>query len=146
MNLRELSAHLERECYQPSVYHIGSGWSACGDTFCIDQVNGRFEVFYVERGERGETFHCCESESAACDAFLATLDLERFSRAHCVGFFNAKSAADGLSERLRSIGITVHRDAIPYNGVTDLRYRVFVFGRDKLLAQGMIDRENPPSA
>src|SRR5579859_5172472 len=106
MNLKELSAHLQRECYQPSVYHVGSGWGACGDTFCIEKVGGQFEVFYVERGQRGDAIHRSESESAACDAFLAALDRERFSRAHCVGFFTTKSGADSLSDRLASAGIT----------------------------------------
>ncbi|MDB6029284.1 MAG: hypothetical protein JWM68_5507 [Verrucomicrobiales bacterium] len=146
MNLQELSAHLERECYQPSVYHIGSAWGVCGDTFCIERVGGQFEVFYVERGQRGEAIHRCESESAACDAFLAALDRERFSRAHCVGFFTTKSEADSLSERLVSAGITVHRDAIPYSSTTDMRYRVFVFGRDKIRAQKMIDHAIRPVA
>src|SRR5258707_12354569 len=125
MNLHELSAHLQRECYQPSVYHIGSGWGACGDTFCIERIGGQFEGFYVERGRRGEAIHRCASESAACDAFLAALDRERFSRAHCVGLFTTKSEADSLSERLVSAGITVHRNAIPYSSTTDMRYRAF---------------------
>ncbi len=146
MNLQELSAHLQRECYQPSVYHIGPSWGACGDTFCIEMIGGQFEVFYVERGQRGEAIHRCESESAACDAFLAALDRERFSRAHCVGFFTSKSDADSLSERLACADITVHRDAIPYSSTTDMRYRVFVFGRDKLRAQAMIDHEIRPVA
>ena len=130
MNLQELSAHLQRECYQPSVYHVGFGWGACGDTFCIERIGGQFEIFYVERGQRGEAIHRCESESDACAAFLAALDRERFARAHCVGCFTTKSEADSLSERLVSSGIIVHRDAIPYSSTTDMRYPVFVFGRD----------------
>jgi len=146
MNLQELSAHLQRECYQPSVFHVGSGWGACGDTYCIERVGGQFEVFHVERGQRGEAIHRVESESAACEAFLAVLDRERFSRAHCVGFFTTKSEADTLAERLGSTSITVHRDAIPYGSSTDMRYRVFVFGRDKLRAEEIIKHEIRPVA
>ncbi len=144
MNLQELSAHLQRECYQPSVYHVGSGWRSCEDTFCIEKIGGQFEVFYTERGQRGKAIHRGESESAACEAFLAALDRGRFSRAHCVGFFTAKSEADSLSERLVSAGISVHRDAIPYSSTTGMRYRVFVFGRDKLRAQEIIDHAIRP--
>ena len=146
MTLHELSAHLQQECYQPGVYHVGSGWGSCGDTFCIEKIGGQFEIFYVERGQRGKAIHRCESESAACEAFLAALDRERFSRAHCVGFFTNKSEADTLSERFDSAGITVHRDAIPYTSTTDMRYRVFVFGRDKIRAQEIIDDETRPTA
>jgi hypothetical protein len=141
MNLQELSSYLQRECYNPNVYHVGPGWGACGDTFCIERVDGQFEVFYVERGQRGGLIHCAESEAEACAAFLAALDRERFSRAHCVGIFTTKSEADRLSDRLVSSGIAVHRDAVPYSHRTDIRHRVFVFGRDKLRAQEMIDPE-----
>src|SRR5881394_2329542 len=115
MTLHELTAHLQRECYQPSVYHIGSGWGGCGDTFCIEKIGGQFEIFYVERGQRGEAIHRVESESAACEAFLTVLDRERFSRGHCLGFFTSKPDADVLAERLVSAGISIHRDAIPYS-------------------------------
>lgn len=146
MNLQELSVHLRHECYQPAVYHVGSGWGACGDTFCVARVGSQFEVFYVERGQRGEAIHRCETEAAACDAFIAVLDRERFSRAHCVGFFTMKTEADMLLERLVSAGIIVHRDAIPYSSSTDMRYRVFVFGRDKIRAQEMIKHQIRPAA
>lgn len=146
MNLQELSAHLQRECYQTSIYHVGSGWGACADTFCVERIGGQFEIFYVERGQRGEAIHRCETEAAACEAFLAVLDRERFSRAHCVGFFTTKSEADRLSERLASAGIIVHRDAIPYSSTSDMRYRLFVFGRDKIRAQEMIEHEIRPVA
>jgi len=146
MNVQELLIHLQHECYQPKVYHVGPNWSACDDTYCLERIDGQFEVFYVERGKRGETIHRCENESAACDAFLAILDRERFSRAHCVGFFSTKTAADDFSERLVSAGITVHRDVIPYSNSTDLRYRVFVFGRDKIRAQDVIGYTVPSVA
>jgi hypothetical protein len=146
MNLQELSAHLRQECYSPDVYHVGSGWEACGDTFCIERVGGKFEIFYVERGQRGQTIQQVESESEACAAFLTVLDRERFSRAHCVGFFTTKSDADTLAERLVSAGIGVHRDAIPYSSSSDMRYRIFVFGRDKIRAQEIIEHDTRPVA
>lgn len=146
MNLHELATHLLSECYQPSAYHIGSGWSSCGDTYCIEQIRGQFEIFYVERGQRKEAIHRIENESAACEAFLAVLDRERFSRAHCVGFLASKVEADLLAERLVSRGIVVHRDAIPYSSSTDMRYRIFVFVRDKIRADEIIKHETNPVA
>lgn len=140
MNLQELSAYLQNECYQPTAYHVSTGWSNCGDAYCIDKIGSQYEVFYVERGERKQTFHCGDSESAACDAFLSFLDRERFSRAHCVGIFIEQSEADVLVKRLALAGIQVHRDVIPYSSSIDMRYRVFVFGRDKIRAQEMISK------
>ena len=145
MNLQELAAHLDQECYQPSIYCIGSGWRAYHDAYCIERIGGQFEVFYTERGQRGAVIHRGESESAACEAFLAALDRSQCSRAHCVGFFTSKSEADSLSERLVSAGIAVHRDEIPYSSKTGMRYRVFVFGRDKLRVQEIIDHALRPA-
>jgi hypothetical protein len=98
-------------------------------------------MFYIERGVRGKTIQRVDGESEACAAFLAILDRERFSRAHCLGSFSKKSEADALAEQLVSAGMNVHRDVIPYGSSTDLRYRVFVFGRDKIRAQEMIVHE-----
>lgn len=141
MHMRELSEFLLQECYQPNVYHIGPGWESCGDTFCIDRVGIHFEVFYVERGQRGNVIRRCETEVAACAAFLEIIDREPFSRAHCIGFFTVQPEADALAQRLISAGIKVHRDAISYSSSTDMRYRVFVFGRDKLRAQELLRQE-----
>jgi hypothetical protein len=132
MNMQELSDYLRRECYQPGFYHVGSDWESCGDTFCIDRVGDRFEVFYVERGQRGAAIRSCDTEAAACEAFLAVLDGERFACAHCVGIFTAQSEADTLAQQLASATIKFHRDAIPYGGPLDKRHRIFVFGRDKI--------------
>lgn len=145
MNLQELSTHLQ-ERYSPGVYHVGSDWGACGDTYCIERIGGQFEIFYVERGQRGKTIQQVESESEACAAFLAVLGRERVSRTHCVGFFTTKSDADTLAERLVSAGIGIHRDAISYSSSSDMRYRIFVFGRDKIRAKEIIEHETRPVA
>lgn len=140
MNLQELSAYLQYECYQPDGYHVGPGWSNCGDAYCIDKIGSQYEVFYVECGERRNAFYCGDSESVACDTFLSFLNREHFSRAHCVGSFIEKSEAEALVERLASLGIRVHRDIITYSNSADFRYRVFVFGRDKIRAQEVISK------
>ena len=127
MTLEELSAHLQRECYQPNAYHVGSNWSGCSDSYCIDRVGEKFAIFYVERGKRDDPVHCYETEEEACDAFLAELDRDRFSRAHCVGIFTTQSQADALALWLDSVGITFHRDA---NLVaSEHKYSVAVIGR-----------------
>jgi hypothetical protein len=146
MNLQELSEHLLLECYQPNAYHVGSGWGDCGDTYCIDRVDGQFEVFYVERGQRGKPIHRVQTEAEACATFLDVLDHARFSRAHCIGSFTAQSEADALAQLLASAGIKVHRDAIPYGGPSDMRYRIFVFGRDKIRAEELIHLATRPVA
>jgi hypothetical protein len=143
MNLQKLSEYLLEECYQPFSYHIGPGWESCGDTICINRARDKFEVFYVERGERGKTFHIGENESDACKEFLSILDREPFSKAHCVGFFSMESDADRLAERLISGGIQIRKDAIPYGSLSDKRFQIFVFGRDKTHANKIMGSHVP---
>ena len=139
MNLKELSDFLQNECYQEHAYHIGSGWNACGDAYCLEQTNSRYEIFYVERGQRGKTIQSFTNEDEVCRKFVGLLNQERFSKAHCIGFFTLKKEADSTAEQLACAGITVHRDTIPYSSSDDFRYRVFVFGRDKIRAKEIIN-------
>ena len=139
MNLKELSDFLQNECYQEQTYHIGSGWKVCADAYCLEQTNYGHEIFYVERGERGKAIQNFTNEDEACRAFIKLLNQQQFSKAHCIGNFTLKEEADAIAEQLISTGITLHRDAIPYSSSVDLRYRVFVFGRDKIRAQEIIN-------
>jgi hypothetical protein len=139
MNLTELSDFLQNECYQEQVYHIGSGWKVCADAYCLEQTNSNYEIFYVERGQRGKAIQCSTNEDEVCRMFIELLNRERFSKAHCIGNFILKKEADAITEKLTSAGITLHRDTIPYSSSNDFRYRVFVFGRDKIRAQEVIN-------
>jgi hypothetical protein len=141
MNFQELSQHLRRECFQPSTYHIGTGWNNCVKAVCLDRIGGHFEVFFVENGERKPTFYRYETESEAGAAFLDLLESERFAHSHCAGFFTVLDQADALAARLTAAGLRVHRDAIPFGNSTEVRYRIFVPGQDKTRVQELLAKD-----
>jgi hypothetical protein len=136
--LEDLSRHLQAECYQPNAYHVGDGWSGCCDAHCIEKTRSGFEIFYVERGRRSKSIDVLGDEAAACQAFIAWLDRTRWSRGHCIAFTRSLGEIEEISEKLAARGIAAERNDLPaYAGPNDPRYRLFVFGTDKLIVDAM---------
>jgi len=143
--LNELREYLKSHCYQPSGYHVGSGWRGCADTHCIEKTDSGFVIFYVERGQRYETIEAHEDEATACRAFLNTLDQDRWSKAHCVAWSTSIDEINRITRIMEARGIQPKRNDIPaYAGPNDPRYRLFVFGRDKLAVDAMIRNGDIP--
>lgn len=137
--LAELADHLRDECYQPSAYHLGPGWSQCGDTYCLEHQQAGFEAFYVERGQRSEPFWIEPSEAAACACFLALIEGDRTSRLHCIAFSGDVSEIEAIDEILASEGVQSKRNDIPaMSGAGDPRFRLFVEGRDKRVVDRLV--------
>jgi hypothetical protein len=147
-SLDELKNYLAEQCYQSSVYNIGPFWSSCADTWCMEHTRSGFEIFYVERGQRRKSDSIHESEAGACAAFLAKLNEDRWSQAHCVGFFSSEVAASEMGAKLIARGVPFKRNDIPaYRFSNDQRFRIFVFGTDKKIVDSMVASGNfPPLA
>jgi len=144
--LDELQKHLKNHCYQPSGFHVGGDWAGCGDTHCIEKTDSGFDIFYVERGQRYETIELHEDESAACRAFVKILERDEWSRGHCVAWSTSMDEIDRIARRMEARGVRVKRNDIPnYSGADDPRYRLFVFGRDKLTVDDMIQGGEIPA-
>ena len=126
MNTRELKQRLLEEGCNPIHYSIGPGGS---DVFCLDHRNGKWSVFYTERGRDDDPIFESASEEEACE-FYFTYITTKIRHDHLVGFFISENNADALVEQLAQNGIKTHRDTIPYGGWNDPRFRVFVVGRD----------------
>lgn len=144
--LTALSAYLAHECYQPILYHIGSNWSACGDTYCIEHTQSGFEVFYVERGQRSSDLFVEQNESIACRRFLEILNQSLWSRAHCIAFSTDQEEIARIADVLTSAGIDTTRNDIPsYRATGDVRYRLFVLGRDHIKVDSLVAAGHIPS-
>lgn len=126
MNIHELETSLAQEGCNPNLYAIGSRGSA-SDAFCLTQVDGRWRVFYTERGLDQDPIFETDSEEDACQYFFRFVMAMR--HAHCVGFFRSENMAQTLSARLEQHGIESHQDKIPFGGWNDPRFRVFVTGK-----------------
>lgn len=111
--LSGLKQFLIEACYQPSIYHIGPSWSGCGDTYCIEQIGSRFEIFYVERGCRSYAISIHEDEGKACSEFIQKLDQEKWSKAHCVAFVTEEELVQKIAARIEAEGASTERNDIP---------------------------------
>jgi len=136
MNMQELKDKLNAECYNSYVVYVGPDWHRCADTYCLSQEGNIFEVFYVERGKKGEVLGAFEIEQEACDFFYKKVSSEKWNRAHCLGLFTKETDAIALAKRLKAGGIRdVYRDTIPHTEP----YRVFVFGTDLIKAKNILE-------
>ena len=128
MQLAELEPKLLEEGCNKARFAVGER-GAADDAFCIVQENGRWDVFYTERGNDSPPIFSSLSEEEACDFFYKyVLTLQHW---HLVGWFVEEAGAVELEQRLRRLGTKPIRNDIPsyrYDG--DRRYRVFVAGKD----------------
>ena len=126
MNTRELSQRLFDEGCNSSLYAIGSRGIA-SDAFCLTYTGTQWQVFYTERGQDSSPIYTSGSESQACEFFFQHIMAMRHD--HCVGFFKSEQSAEALQSRLQEIGLRSWKDRIPYGGLSDSRFRVFVTGK-----------------
>ena len=70
MNIDQLKKELSRNNINPQCFSIGMPWPV--DGYCLDNNNGNWEVFYVERGEKHNVSQY-NTESDACDKLLELL-------------------------------------------------------------------------
>lgn len=137
MNIQELRQKLYEEGCNASMYAIGQRGSA-SDAYCLTHHGNEWQVYYTERGVDQSPFYTSESEADACQYFFEYI--MRFRHDHWVGFFRSERAADELMEKLQVIGLHPRKDAIPYRGKKDLRYRVFVEGREIFPAKELLGK------
>jgi len=127
MNTQQLEQRLLAEGCSPNNFSIRS--TGCGDLFCLDERNGKWTVFYTERGIDSEPIFECTSEEEACDFYYDYI--KKIDHWHLVGFFAEESSAIKLQKQLASIGVNFIRNDIPaYKHEDDPRFRVFAVGED----------------
>jgi len=138
MTVQALSRRLLEQGCNPARYVIGPRGQA-SDVFCLDHRNGRWRVFYTERGRDEEPVHAGDDEAQACAFFFRLVMSMRHD--HCVGFFRCETQARALQGRLQEIGVTAWMDRIPYGGVLDPRFKVFVTGKAIFAARALLGPE-----
>ncbi|MDD5262970.1 MAG: hypothetical protein PHD76_14090 [Methylacidiphilales bacterium] len=128
MTISELESKLLAEGCNKHRFAIGARGMA-DDAFCLVQKNGKWEVFYTERGCDSSPIFSAESETEACAFFYRhILSLEHW---HIVGSFLDEADAVKLEARVRELGaVPIRNDVKCFTGKRDDRYRVFVVGKD----------------
>ncbi len=135
MTVDELRARLEAEGCNPLRYAIGAR-GAASDAHCLTQRDGRWDVYYTERGHDAAPIFSSTDEAEACAWFLHFMLSERHH--HLVGFFRGEAAAWALRQRLDDVGIESFLDRIPFGGPHDPRFRVFVSGKAVFAARRVL--------
>lgn len=138
MNTTELAKRLDEEGFNADFYCIGPGWRRLGNGFALDKVGDSFEWFYVERGQKGGVEGVFASEEEACRFVYEALSKDKWAQSHMVGMFESAAEAADLARALSLKGIYSETDRIPYGGLSDPRFRVFVYGRDVFKVKGSI--------
>jgi hypothetical protein len=126
MNAEECRKLLMQEGCNPHIYSVGSSGSA-DDAFCLEKVGNKWVVFYTERGKHSNPIYSSESESEASQYFYEYIMSMQHN--HCVGFFVEEINSFNFQAELKKHKIVSTSDAIPYGGINDQRYRVFVSGK-----------------
>lgn len=136
MNIEELKTRLEEEGCSKMNYAIEESGS---DVFCLQNQNGKWRIFYTERGRDQEPMFESDDEAEACDYFF-TFMMTKIRHSHMVGFFVSKQHAEEMQSILNENGIPNYRNDMPYNGWKDPRYRVFVEGKDIFKARELYNK------
>ncbi len=134
MNIQELKDRLLNEGCSPFQFSIGPGGS---DVFSLDRKNGKWCVFYTERGTDNDPIFESAREEEACEFYFHFITT-KIRHDHLVGFFTSEQNAQKLETHLAQHAIPFHRDKIPYGGWNDPRYRVFVVGKDIFKARSIL--------
>lgn len=142
MDAKQLLERLAREGINPLRYRLetidaGEGREDC---YCLRRSGPSWEVSYLERGSH-QTLGTFATEAAACDDVFARLDRETTARSHLLTWFSDPAKADGLVAVLLQAEIKpTHRDAPAFANGSDIRYRIFVDGRDLEAANEIRER------
>lgn len=128
MTLAEVTPFLLAEGCNPLTFAVG-GRGCASDALVLAQQNGRWEIFYTERGSDSAPFFSTDNEDQACRFFIEKVSAT--PQRHMVGWFTKEADALQMEEKIKTLGITPIRNDIPcFSRAGDPRYRLFVVGKD----------------
>lgn len=135
--LIELEKYLEEECYSFDDLTIGKHRAQEG--IIIEENNGPYNFAYSERGRTNikESF---STEKELVDYALATLEKNKWNKAHLVAWGWTEDAIKQAEQELRDRNILFERNDIPNYSRGMTAYRIFVFGKDILLLESFKKR------
>ena len=73
MNMKELEILLRKKNVPQMLFSLNGGLPS--EKYCIEEVNGIWQVYYSERGIKRD-LRCFDNEEVACDYFLKELRTE----------------------------------------------------------------------
>ncbi len=124
--IKELDEWMTANCYNSS-YGIGN--RNIHEGYGLYTSGSLFIWYYTERGEK-DNLQYFQTEKEAVEFAFEKIKSDRFANRHMIGFLDNESSQSELLKELKKRDINYFADKIPYGGLNDLRYRVFVFGCD----------------
>ncbi len=135
MTISELRQRLQAAGCSSANYHLGEPHQVT-DVYCLALRNGRWHVFYTERGNDSPPEKIFNNETEACQFFHDFV--MRMRHLHLVGFYQSSEAFQQHMLFLQQQGFTTVSDQIPYGGWEDPRYRLFVEGLEIFAVQQLL--------
>lgn len=138
----ELEKWMTENCYGFQDYSING--NSIYEGFGIEQVNGIFNWFFTERGQKNikKVFN---NEQDIIEFAFNHIKSNKWAKSHCIGFEFDKSKIETLKVKLEALNIEYFEDKIPYYGPQKPAYRIFIFGCDiKRTEQLKNEYYNPP--
>lgn len=135
MIFSELEKQLAAAGCSSANYHLGEP-NGASDVYCLAQRNGRWHLFYTERGQDHYPEKIFDDESAACQYFHDFVMNMR--HLHLVGLYQSPEIQQQHARFLQQNGILTTTDQIPYGGPNNPRYRLFVEGKAIFAAQKLL--------
>lgn len=120
-------------CYNDGY---GIGARQIHEGYGLEKRGKNFDWYYTERGEK-QYLHHFETEEEAVHFAYNQIITDKFANRHMIGFIAGQTLLNELHNELEVSKIKHFTDKIPYGGMDVPRYRVFVFGCDKVLVSDL---------
>lgn len=129
MDLQKLHDKLIAEGCSTSNFHIEGIGPLGSDVFCLGEEFGVWEVFYSERGTKGEVLFSNPIKERAIQFFYDYI--LRIDHWHLITFTRSEELFHTYKKRLSDAGIkTIQNDIPHYSHHEDRIYRLFVVNKD----------------
>ena len=137
--IEDLRKRVKEECFNEEELSINDNWKALYLGYGIEKGLQDYTVFYFERGERDVIFKTA-LENDAVNFFYKTIDEEESLKLHFLIEFKLSHLRDKCKEELSFLGLDLKLDEVYYNGLNDIRYRIFLKGCGLEKAKKVIEK------
>lgn len=138
MELQELHDKLISEgCNRFCIEGIGE--QVYDDVERLGMVDGKWAVYYIERGQKSTPFFSTTSKDDAIDFYYD--HIKNIEHWHIVAFTRSAELKEKVKTKLEQSGIRVIQNDIPdYASTGDCVYRIFVTNGDIFKAEKLFEK------
>ena len=137
MELRELyDKFISEGCN--NFYIDGIGGPKVDDVECLGLNNGKWEIYYIERGQKSSPIFSTIDKDEAIK-FYHDLIMKK-EHWHLIAFTRSLNILNSYKNELEKLGVrTIQNDIPHYNTTGDRVYRLFVINKDIFTVKQNLD-------